>query len=320
MKKLFLLIFKICVSFGLVGWLIAHVDWLTIRQELASASVPLLFLALGFYLGSIILSIVRWRATAHFKSFTLSFKDAWTYNLAGLFLNNFLPSFIGGDAYRSYLLGKHEGRYAAAASTVLFVRFTGLWATIFLFLFFGFLSFDQTLGRPIFGWLALGLTFVLVTDVLLTLFSDHVLIQKFFAIFPLRLKNFFTELSGYTDRRFAFRSFVVSLSFTFLGVGLFNATLFWALGEKLPFLEFFSIIFLISVISSIPVSISNIGIKEWAYFTFFPAIGMNPEAALAVALLGRFLQIIVSLGGAFFVLRKKQEIKMVQSSAATDTI
>jgi len=83
--------------------------------------------------------------------------------------------------------------------------------------------------------------------------------------------------------------------------------IFFALGEKVPIMPYLATVFLISLISSLPVSINNIGLKEWAYYTFFPLIGVRPEAALAVALLGRFIQILVSVAGAPFFLKEKKE-------------
>lgn len=315
MKNSLKFLLKMTVASILVLWLVLHVDWPVIGKEIREASFPLLFLALSWYVASILISVSRWQVTARFKGFALTFREAWNYNISGLFLNNFLPSFLGGDAFRSYLLGKKERRYAAAASTVLFVRFTGLWATIVLFLFFGLIAYHDILGKPLFGSIGLLLSVILVADVSLTIFSDHSLVQRFFQLFPVKLKSFFAEISGYTDREFVWRSFLVSILFTFLGVGLFNATIFWALGEQIALRPFFSVIFLISIVSSLPVSIGNIGIKEWAYFTFFPAIGINPEAALTVALLGRFIQMLVSLFGASSVLREKRELKMAKKSS-----
>jgi hypothetical protein len=51
---------------------------------------------------------------------------------------------------------------------------------------------------------------------------------------------------------------------------------------------------LINIIASIPISINNIGIKEWAYHTFFVFISVDPSVAVTVALSSRFIQMLIS--------------------------
>lgn len=304
-KKLFFLA-KLVVTAGLVVLLVKNVDWSAIGEEFTQASIPLVLLAFGLYVAGMLISVRRWQATARFKEFDLHFVDAVRFHFAGLFLNNFLPSFFGGDAYRSYLLGQEDKRYAAAASTVIFVRFVGLWSTIALFLAFGILSYGAVFSQPMFAAFGIGLGLFFVFDVLLTLFSDRAPVQRLFAIFPEKLQGFFHEIGGYTDRKFLWESFLVSLAFSFVGVGLFNLALFSAFGESVPIIPYLSVVFLTSFVSSLPLSVNNIGLKEWAYYTFFPLIGINPEAALAVALLGRFLQMFTSLFGAPSFFREKK--------------
>jgi glycosyltransferase 2 family protein len=303
-KKTFFLL-KLAVAAGLVALLVRNVDWAVVGEEFSEASLPLIFLAFGFYCAGMLISVRRWQATARFKKFDLSFRDAVRFHFGGLFLNNFLPSFLGGDAYRSYLLGNPEKRYSAAVSTVIFVRFVGLWSTIVLFLSFGLISFDTVFSQPMFALFGIGLAAFFAFDVALTLFFDRKLVQKFVGIFPGKLRNFFHEIGGFTDRKFVWESFLVSLLFSFVGVGLFNFALFSAFGESVPIIPYLSVVFLTSFVSSLPLSVNNIGLKEWSYFTFFPLIGISPEAALAVALLGRFLQMFASLFGAPFFFRNR---------------
>lgn len=307
-KKLFFLA-KLVVTVGLVVLLVKNVDWSAIGEEFAEASIPFVLLALGLYIAGMLISVRRWQATARFKKFDLHFVDAVRFHFSGLFLNNFLPSFFGGDAYRSYLLGHEDKRYAAAVSTVIFVRFVGLWSTIALFLAFGLIAYGTVFSQDIFALFGIGLGLFLVFDVILTLFSDREPVQKLFSIFPEKLRGFFHEIGGYTDRKFLWDSFLVSLVFSFVGVGLFNLSLFFAFGETVPILPYLSVVFLTSFVSSLPLSVNNIGLKEWAYYTFFPLIGIGPEAALAVALLGRFLQMFASLFGAPAFFREKSRRK-----------
>jgi len=302
---------KSLVGFALIATLIFQVDWEKMWGEFSRASVPLLLLATVFYVAGAYLCVNRWWRTAQYKGFTIGFKDARDHYFAGLFLNNFLPSFLGGDAYQSYVLGKPEKRYAAAFSSVMFVRFAGLIVIILLFLLFGLFAFRSVFMQPLFATLGLSLFSFLLVDVLLFYARRH--FHHLYSFLPEKIRNTLNELGGYTDRRFLLDSVLVSAVFAIVGVGLFNMTIFWALGVSVPVLPYLSVVFLISIIQSLPISVNNIGLKEWAYYAFLPLIGIAPETALAVALLGRFIQVLVSVAGAPVFFRERREYGMPDS-------
>ncbi len=294
----------------LISLLVRNVDWAPIWSEVAQASLPLLLLALLLYVIGLFMCIERWWRAAQFKKFSMTFRNATEYYFAGLFLNNFLPSFFGGDAYQSYILGKSEKRYPAAISTVMFTRFIGLWTTIILFFVFGFLGYDHIFAKPLFAWFGIGLFLFMLVNVALTYGYAHPRCQSLFDRLPGRLRKFFKEIDRYAKWTFLRENFALATAFAIVGVGLFNLVLFYALGEHVPIFPYLATVFLISLVSSLPVSINNIGFKEWAYYTFFPLIGIRPESALAVALLVRFIQILVSLVGAPFFFREKKTYGM----------
>ncbi len=306
-KKKAFLVFKIVMAAVLIALLIRKVDWATIGGEISRASWPFLLTAVILYVAGLFMCIERWWRAAHYKKFSMSFRNATEFYFAGLFLNNFLPSFVGGDAYQSYILGKSEKRYPAAISTVMFTRFIGLWATIILYFVFGFLGFGLIFSRPVFAWFGAGLFLFLLADIALTFIYAQPRFRGLVDRLPGKLRKFFGEIGGYAHWPFLRENFILSAVFAIVGVGSFNLMIFFALGEQVPILPYFAVTFLISLVSSLPVSINNIGLKEWAYYTFFPLIGIRPEAALAVALLGRFIQILVSLVGAPFFLKEKKE-------------
>jgi len=300
------LAFKTVMAVVLITLLVREVDWPKIWGEVSQASMPLLLVAFVLYVVGIFMCIERWWRAAQFKKFAMTFRNATEFYFAGLFLNNFLPSFFGGDAYQSYILGKSEKRYPAAISTVMFTRFIGLWATMALFFVFGLLGYPAIFARPLFAWFGILALLFMVANITLTLVYAHPRCQKLFDRLPGRMRKFLKEIDRYAKWRFLRDNFSLAAVFALVGVGLFNLMLFYALGEKVPIFPYLSTVFLISLVSSLPVSINNIGFKEWAYYTFFPLIGIRPEAALAVALLVRFIQILVSVAGAPFFFREKK--------------
>lgn len=99
-----------------------------------------------------------------------------------------------------------------------------------------------------------------------------------------------------------------TFTFIFVGLGLSNYVLFLALGDTLPFLPFLGLVFMMALYVSLPISISNIGVKEWAYGILFVLLGVSFETAITVALLSRFLQTGISLFALPFYLSEKTVI------------
>jgi uncharacterized membrane protein YbhN (UPF0104 family) len=97
-----------------------------------------------------------------------------------------------------------------------------------------------------------------------------------------------------------------SFIFSLVGIGILNYVLFLALGINITILNFLSVVFLISIISALPISINNIGLKEWAYITFFGLFGVNPAAAVTVAIVSRTIQMVVSFFALPIYLKRKK--------------
>lgn len=295
MKKTLLFFLKVVVSVGLVLWLIERVDWHGVVAQLSSITWPLLFLYVIFQLLGNFISAKKWQTIVRFKGLTLSLRDAFFAYLAGAFINNFLPSTIGGDAYRSLWLAKKSGARAAALSTVIFDRFIGLWTIALLALLFSPILFPFIKGSvPLF------ITYIILTAFFaLDLIITYAYCQSWFHLLVARLpfhklRRFLEEIIFYTKKHIWLRTSLWSMLFIFVGLVLSNFTLFHALGSDVGILPFASVMFLVAIVSSVPLSINNIGIKEWAYITFFGLIGVSVETAVTVALLSRFIQMLIS--------------------------
>ena len=289
---------KVTVTVFFVVWLIAKVKWGEVWQQVRLLDVSYVLAYLTLLLIGVLISAQKWSFIARTQGFHLSVRQSFRAYLTGMFLNNFFPSTIGGDTYRALWLAGDSGRKPAAFFTVLLDRFSGLVATLLLALCF---SFSQ--------WPVLRLSAVWTSAVALlglgclAVFGLWLFGRRMFARLQLLLRrgrwqSVMQKVQNFVAESFSRRVFVGSIGyallFNFVGVGVSNYILFQSIGIHISFLAFASVIFLISIISSLPVSINNIGIKEWAYYTFFGLLGVNAEAAIAVALTGRVLQMLVS--------------------------
>ncbi len=295
MKKKFFLVLKLVVTAGLVFWLIERVDWSSVGKELSGVSIGLLFLYVVFQLAGNLISAKKWQLIASYKGLHFTLKEGFFTYLTGAFINNFLPSTIGGDAYRGVWLAKRSGARAAAVSTVFFDRFIGLWTTAVLAVVFSAVLWPYLLTSwPLLMTLAVLVSFLIV-DLVITYFYCCNWFRAFVARLPFqKVRRLLEEVMFYTQKHIWLEASLWSSLFIFVGIGLSNFVLFHALGSTIGFLPFLAIIFLVAIISSIPLSINNIGIKEWAYVTFFALVGVSVETAITAALLSRFLQMIIS--------------------------
>ncbi|MEK9151117.1 MAG: lysylphosphatidylglycerol synthase transmembrane domain-containing protein [Patescibacteria group bacterium] len=308
MKKAVFFSIKVIISGGLILWLIERVDWATVGARLYDVSIPLLFLYIFFQLLGNLISARKWQIIASFKELRFTVKEGFFTYLTGAFINNFLPSTIGGDAYRSLWLAKHTGAKAAALSTVVFDRFIGLWTMALLALAFSPLLFPFIkTSIPLALTLAV-LAVFFILDLIVTYAYCQPWFHRFVAAIPFqKIRRLFEEIIFYTKKYIWWRTSLWSAFFMLVGVALSNFTLFHALGSDIGFIAFLSVIFLVTIISAVPLSINNIGIKEWAYITFFGLVGVSIETAVTVALLSRFIQMFISFGALPYYLRERKK-------------
>ncbi|KKR22161.1 MAG: Lysylphosphatidylglycerol synthetase/UPF0104 [Candidatus Moranbacteria bacterium GW2011_GWA2_39_41] len=302
MNKKLKFLLKITVSLLFLFWIVFKVDWQEVLTLLSKVEIKYIILYFFVLIAGIVVSAHKWKKLAEFKGIHLPLRDFFKFYLAGTFINNFMPSFIGGDTFRAYQIGKTEKKYSQAASSVVMDRLTGLFGAMVLTLFFSLLNFSTVLSKHILVVLNLG---VLIGIMLILLFfatrnfsfwkklSLHKLgVAKYV---PEKILNFLTEMTNYhSNSGVLWRAVAASVAFGIIGLALTNFVLFLALGAKINVLDFLSVIFLISFVSAIPISINNIGVKEWAYVTFFGFFGISPALVITVAILSRFLQMLLS--------------------------
>lgn len=295
MKKRLLFVLKIVVTVGLIVWLVERVDWPSVLVKLREVSMPLLLLYVIFQLSGNLISSQKWRVIARFKGLTFSLRESFFTYMTGTFINNFLPSTIGGDTYRALWLSEKSGAKAASISTVIFDRFIGLWTIALLALLTSPILWPFAGENPSLVITYIVLVIFFVVDILIT----YIYCKEWFHLFVERLpffkiRRFLQEIIFYTKKHIWLRTSLWSTLFISVGLVLSNFTLFHALGSDVSLLPFASAMFLVAIVASVPLSINNIGIKEWAYITFFGLIGVSIETAVTVALLSRFIQMILS--------------------------
>jgi hypothetical protein len=310
-KKIAKFTLKLLISLGLLAWVIFKVEWAQAWVYVQRVQIWQIALYLFLVLFGMVISSYKWQLLAKFKDINQPFFDYFKFYLTGTFVNNFMPSFLGGDTYRAYQLGRPEKKYAEGASTVVIDRVTGLLAATILALFFSLLNLKTVLSSNLLIFMNLAICGSLVFDLILMRIKKIAYLQKLAVRFlPEKILHFLRELEAYShDHGVLWRAIGWGCVFTFFGMAMSNYVLMLALGVHIGLLDYLSVIFLITIVSSIPITINNIGLKEWAYVTFFGLFGVNSSLIIIVAILGRFLQMALSFTALPMYLRTRKNIE-----------
>ncbi len=294
-KKLKLLI-KFTVSIAFLLWIVFKVNWQEVLIYVLGIKIWQIIVFSVVYLAGVFISAVKWKILADYKKLKASLFEYFKYYLTGTFVNNFFPSFIGGDTFRSYSLGrKNEGRYAEAISTVLVDRITGFVAVMLMVFLFSLINYQVVITNPILIFLNVFIFLSFIADFFIIIAKKIKFLRFFVSHIPQVVLKIYQELKTYShDRQIIKKAILIGIAFNLVGVAAANYILLASLGVSIKISQYLLAIFAISIVSAIPISINNIGLKEWAYITFFGIFGINSSAVVTVAILSRFLMMLIS--------------------------
>ena len=266
---------------------------------------------------SIWLSVVKWRLLLSSHDIKVPTLELFRHYWSGLFLNNFMPSSIGGDVGRITLLHRF-GRPAEIAASVLVERLTGLLVLLAV-------GNAALLLRPdifhddwrfVFWLVAVGGLLALICGFLLSgrlsvlLTNVHLDERRWTGWLASKLKKVTLSICHYRDVPWVIaQNIFLSLAFYLLSV-FGNYLLFMVFSLNVRVEDVFFITAWISLLSLIPLSLNSIGITEGAFVVLYGAVGVLSSEALATALLVRFGTIILSLLGGLFLLFPAKDRKV----------
>lgn len=310
-KATLILIAKIAVSAGLLGYFLTRIDFNRFWATLRSADITFVSVALVTYLIGQLISAVRWTMLSRPLGFTMGLSGMTIYYFIGMFFNLFTPGTVGGDLSKIYYLTREsqddgtegwKGAMMRATVSVVADRAVGMCALVWLgaagLILFSDYAIPSAVRSSTYA-LAAGL---LIGSVCLPLCSrflpndDHPMIGKL----RVALRSYKKEL------RVIPIALVLSLAIHLLQAWM-HVVMGKALKLDLPF-SFCLILYpLVGTFSSIPISFGGIGLRESGYLFLLGVLGFNSEQGIAFGLL---LFIVVALdsllGGVFFLVKRKE--------------
>lgn len=281
---------KILVSVSLVLYLLykERNELSVIKENLLSFGPIFFVLAIICLIIGTFFSALRWKVILKGAGYDVKVVDLFRLYIKGYFYNNFLPTQMGGDVYKSVSLGNKIGNQGAALFSVFMDRFSGLIVLLAIGIFgisykFGF--FVALLSIAIFG---IG---IIAYPVILKAMAVKI---KFLEKFEKANKTFLQDKKSTV--KIIFLSILVQVS-SFLMASI----LFFGMGIVLSFWTIFAFMPLASLSLLIP-SFNGYGTQDTVYAFLFGNAGVTVEISIAVSLLIHLIRIVMSLIGGLIIL------------------
>lgn len=126
MRRILLSVAKISISAALLYFALRKVDFAELASRFDIASLGWIGIAVAVTFFQIFVGALRWRTISVDCGAPLETTRAFRFNLIGSFFNQTLPSAIGGDAVRLWLVARGGAGWRAATYSIFVDRAIGL--------------------------------------------------------------------------------------------------------------------------------------------------------------------------------------------------
>ncbi len=315
MKKTALTVLQLAITLGVL-FLVFHdpqkrADML---RALQNASAAWLFAGIAAYGVVELLAGVRWQLLLRVQGIGLPWPRLFRLLMIGVFFNFFIPGGTGGDVVKVfYLLKETPGQRPAALLSVLIDRLIGLFGLIVIGGAVAIARWDWLTASPAAArcvWITLAVLGGSLAAVIVSLtLSSLGLVHRLPARMPGRDK--LAELAvAYNLYGRAWRPSLAALGLSLLvHAGVF-LTFFCAAkaletpGTRIPsLLDLASVMPVVNTITSLPISLGGVGVREGLFQIFLSElVGVSEAVAVVIAFTGFLLTLFWGLvGGVFYV-------------------
>jgi uncharacterized protein (TIRG00374 family) len=299
------------VTAGLLALLARSLDLDALRRLFTALPVSFYFLSLGVVLAGQIAYAWRRRLLLHAAGARVPITNIDRQYFVGIFVNNFLPSTVGGDLAKVYYLGDRFG-YRTVTASVAMDRVLGV--GLLAALAAGALSISPVTAARLtaaqFACLAvavLALGFLVATRLGTGGLASRVtwLGPRAVAIAE-RLQRLRFDMAAPLGRpAIIAQAAVVVLGYAIAIAAVYQRFVLLQGGVSPAFVPMFAVVTATIVLSNVPVSLNGLGLREQLHAALLAPLGIAPEVAVAMSLLFYAHLIVASLIGLGFWLRAR---------------
>jgi uncharacterized protein (TIRG00374 family) len=298
---------RIAVSAVLLAVLLSRMDWATVLTHLQTLQPAIVALVIFLFAVQLALSSWKWQWALRIHELQFGYGFLSRVLVSAFFLNNFLPTSIGGDAYRVYRTLPPSPPRSSAVSAVLLERVVGLSALLALG-FVGALTLysSNPLARVYVAIGVCGIVAALIVAALFFLRPRHGGSSKFLQ--SRWLEPVMQNLRFIAQARGEWAP-LIALSLLFQAQAIYIVyLLFGALDAHVTLAQAALIAAAAGLAAIVPLSINGIGVVEATLAGAGVAVGVGYEAGLLVALLMRVLILpLTLLAGLLYAFEPRRE-------------
>jgi glycosyltransferase 2 family protein len=319
MRRLLFLSARIIVSLALLYLALRGINFAAIEARLTQINLSWIAVAALINLIQIFLGALRWREISALCQAPLTDLQAFRYNMIGAFFNQTLPSSIGGDAVRLWLV-KHTGAgWRAATYSILTDRAIGLIALALIIV--ASLPWSYQLIADSNGRLALvfvdfaalggGLGFLLLGHLPWRWLKTWWPTKHVHACSVIANKVIFNWRSGPKIATLSLSIHVLAVVIAWCAVRSISA--------PANFEQVFMLIPPIMLITMMPISIAGWGVREATMMVAFGYAGLAQMDGTVVSILfGAVYFIVGALGGLVWILSTEKAEKLPDENLGLD--
>jgi len=303
MRALLTLTIRVLVSLALLYLALRGINFSAVQSRLSQINLGWIAIAILVTIFQIFLGALRWRVISGLCQAPLTDLQAFRYNMIGAFFNQTLPSSIGGDAVRLWLVSRTGAGWRSATYSILTDRAVGLIALAVIIvasLPWSYGMIDDASGRLAlvfvdFAALAGGLGFLLLGYLPWPWLDSWWPTKHVRACSVIANRVIFNRRSGP-------KIAVLSLSIHVLAV-----VIAWCAVRAITAPADFEQIFLLTppimLITMMPISIAGWGVREATMMVAFGYAGLARADGTVVSILfGTVYFIVGAIGGIVWVL------------------
>jgi uncharacterized protein (TIRG00374 family) len=295
---------KAAVSLSLVVWLLHRIDLVPLLQRVGSIDLILASAAIVVMMAQLLVAGWRWAMIGRIIGTKLSREATIRLTLIGQFFNQTLPSAIGGDAVRAWLLSRDGGLSLTKAVSGVFAD--RVVALILLIAIVGAMlpAFYTRVDSPELRASVTALVIATTAGVIVLLLFGPLLSRL---LRRYRFTRALAELAD--DLRLVLMSpgapaIVAAAIFVHVAVVASIWLVAHALAVDVTFVDCLVLVPPIVLVTTLPISIAGWGVRESATVIAFGFVGVTPVDAVALSVVFGLVQIAIGLpGGALWVAR-----------------
>jgi glycosyltransferase 2 family protein len=302
MRRILLSTIKILISVALLYLALSKVNLFELASRINVSSLGWLALAVAATLLQLFVGVLRWREVSDACRAPLALGQAIRFNLIGTFFNQTLPSSIGGDAVRLWLVARDGAGWRAATYSIFVDRAIGLIALAIIIVaslpwsyeLIGDPNGRAALALVDFAALAAGLGFLVLGAL------PWPWLKRWWATHHLH------ACAVIADRVLFSRDRGPKVAILSLSVHVLTVTIAWCVVQSIAapvsFGQTFQLIPPVMLITMLPISIAGWGVREATMGLAFGYAGLMTNEGVNISLLfGAVSFVVGAFGGLVWV-------------------